>query len=72
MSEASLELRDGKIKYLRSDKDQDLSDTELAIEYLIEEGYSRYIDVINPFGGRLDQCIINILNLINYHRYIKN
>ena len=45
-------------------KEKDQTDSELAIDYAIAEGYSS-IWLIAPFGGRIDHTIAN-LNLLRY------
>lgn len=56
--------KNNDLKFLKFPRKKDESDTQLAIDYAVKEGYDRII-IIGALGGRVDHCLANIFNLFS-------
>lgn len=64
-------IKNGDINFYKWDKEDDLSDTELAINFFKNQGFTS-IDIINALGSRLDHSLVNIMTLLKYEGLINS
>lgn len=64
-------INKANINFYESNKGDDLSDTELAINYLIKHEFDS-IDVINSIGTRVDHSLVNITTLLKYEGLVNS
>lgn len=60
----------GKGSEIILDTDQDSTDIEKSVKFLINRGYTS-IDIVSALGDRIDHNLGNLSVLVNYHRKAK-